>query len=237
MPGRVAIYDDVSFKYDILEVFGSFQDNIKLLNPRYNIAPTTPLPVFLNNRVYTYSHYRLIPSWAKDKKNININARSESLFEKVTFREPFKSKRCLVPINGYYEWKKDKLDKSIKSRPFFINHTRQNYFALAGLWDEWYDADTNSYILSCALVTTEPNETIEKLHDRMPVILDKKDWSTWLDYNSPLQDLNKFLKPSSSEIIQMDEVSDIVNSVANDSIDCLRKPTKIKMIQQTLFNF
>jgi len=231
MPGRLAIYDDEIFKKDIQNIFENIQDTISILKPKYNIAPTIEIPIFLNNKVYTYAHFGLIPSWAKDKKTMNINGRSETLFEKSSFRESFKNKRCLIPINGYYEWKKDLETK--QSIPYHIHPIKENYFALAGLWDEWYDSDTNMYILSCALITTEPNNTIAKLHDRMPVILDKKDWKLWLDETSSLKDLNKLFKPCDSSVTHIKKVSTLVNNVKNDNIECIVE-SKV-MEQRTLF--
>lgn len=227
MPGRLAIYDDRSFKDDCFNTLGILKDNIKLLNKRYNIAPTINIPVFLNTASYTYAHFGLIPSWADSKKSMNINARSETIYEKKSFRDSFKSKRCLIMVNGYYEWK--------EGIPYFIKPKIDDYFVFAGIYDIWFDNDIKKNILSAALITTEPNEKIEKLHDRMPVILDKKDWKLWLGKNSSLEDLNSLFKPCNSDIIEYDEVSDLVNSVKNDSEDCIKGFKRKKQIQQSLF--
>ena len=233
MPGRLSIYDDITFKEDIFSVFGTFQDNIQVLFKRYNIAPTINIPIFTNTKVYTYAHFGLIPSWAKDRSSLNINARSETVFEKNSFRESYKQRRCIIPINGYFEWEKDEHTK--QSTPHIITSTRNNYFAFAGLYEYWYDNKIGQTILSCALLTTQPNEKIETIHDRMPVILEKKDWNKWLDSNSSFEELNKLYSPLSSDEINITEVSDLVNSVKNDSIECIQKSTKIKLVQETLF--
>jgi putative SOS response-associated peptidase YedK len=234
VPGRLAIYDDIKFKDDILKILGILKDDIKILNKKYNIAPTINIPVFLNTARYTYASFGLIPSWAKDKSSININARGESIYEKVTFKESFKNKRCLIPINGYYEWKKDPLTN--KSIPYIIKPKDDTYFALAGIYDIWYDESLNQNILTTALITTEPNNTIKELHDRMPVILDKKDWKTWLSKSSDIYTLNSLLKPSEDKIIEINEVSELVNSIKNDSQECLDKTIKISK-PDSLFDF
>ncbi|MEA3384519.1 MAG: SOS response-associated peptidase [Campylobacterota bacterium] len=232
MPGRLAIYDDISFKKDAIDIFGNIKDNIKVLNKRYNIAPTIDIPILLNNFVYTYAHFGFVPSWAKDTKTININARSESIFEKKTFRESYKSKRAIVPINGSYEWIKNPYKK--ESIPYIIKHSKQDYLALAAIWDEWYDTSTNTYLLNCALLTTEPNDKIKQIHDRMPVVLDKKDWALWLDNSTNFEQLNKLFKPYPNERIKIEEVSTLVNSVRNDSIKCISKQN-VKIGQGSLF--
>jgi putative SOS response-associated peptidase YedK len=104
VPGRLAIYDDKSFKKDSLNLIKN--DMVDVLTPSYNISPTLAIPVLLNNGNYLYAHFGYLPSWVKDKKSMNINARSESIFEKQAFRDSFKSKRCIIPINGFYEWEK-----------------------------------------------------------------------------------------------------------------------------------
>lgn len=97
MPGRLAIYDDISFKDDVQKVFGKLKDNIGILDQRYNIAPTLNIPVFLNTKVYTYAHFGLIPSWAKDRSSMNINARSESIFEKKALGKHINKEDALFP--------------------------------------------------------------------------------------------------------------------------------------------
>jgi len=236
MPGRLALYDDSSFRKDARVIFPNIKNKIRILNPKYNIAPTHMIPVLLDTKIYTTAHFGLIPSWAKDKKSININARSETLFEKSSFRDSFKSRRCLIPINGFYEWEKKEKVKI----PYFIHPKDEGCFALAGLWDEWFDSSTGETIIGIALITTEPNEAILKIHDRMPVILDKKDWTAWLDEKTKIDDLNRLLTPCSSEITMMREVSSLVNSVSNNSKECIEKEcmkkyTKEISIQRTLF--
>jgi len=233
MPGRLAIYDDISFKQDIFNTFGTFKDEIQVLHKKYNIAPTISIPIFTNTLHYTYAHFGLIPSWAKDKKSMNINARSETIYEKASFKEAYKQRRCLLLINGHYEWEKDEL--SGKSIPHIITSKNKNYFALAGIYEQWYDNTTNKILLSTAIITTEPNEKIAKIHDRMPVILEQKDWKKWLDDDTSFYELNKLFKSYPSELIDIEEVGDLVNSVKNDGVECLLKSHRVQMVQESLF--
>ncbi len=233
MPGRLTIYDDILFKEDIFKTFGNFQDNIQVLFKRYNIAPTINIPIFTNTKIYTYAHFGLIPSWANDRTNININARSETIFEKSSFREAYKQRRCIIPINGYYEWKKDTQTKT--STPYMIHSSQNNYLAFAGVYEYWHDNITGKTILSCALLTTQPNSKIETIHDRMPVILQKNDWIKWLNNQSNFETLNNLYTPYPNEKIDIIEVNDVVNSVKNDTIECIQKSNKIKPVQKTLF--
>jgi|LGOV01.1.fsa_nt_gb putative SOS response-associated peptidase YedK len=236
MPGRLALFDDSSFRNEARIIFTNIKNKIRTLKPTYNIAPTHTIPVLLNTKIYVNAHFGLIPSWAKDKKSININARSETLFEKNSFRDSFKSRRCLIPINGFYEWEKKEKEKI----PYFIHPYNEGCFVLAGLWDEWIDGSTGETIIGVALITTEPNDAILKIHDRMPVILDKKNWATWLDEKTKIDDLNRLLTPCSNKIIIMREVSSLVNSVSNNSKECIEKQCiekhmKETSIQRTLF--
>ncbi|NQY93086.1 MAG: SOS response-associated peptidase [Campylobacteraceae bacterium] len=231
MPGRLAIYDDSFFRVEAKKIFNNVKNNIGHIKPTYNLAPTHLLPVLLNTKVYTYAHFGLIPSWAKDKKSININARSETLFEKKSFRDSFKSKRCLIPVNGFYEW--EKVDK--ERFPYFVKPINEGCFVLAGLWAQWHDVIKNEKIISVALITTPPNEKIAKIHDRMPVILDQKDWKSWLDNNTSLEDLNKLFIPSSSTQLKLNEVSSLVNSVKNNTLACIKPFKRERIIKESLF--
>ena len=231
MPGRLAIFDDSSFKNEARKIFTDVKNRLGIITPNYNTAPTHLVPVLLNTKQYTYAHFGLIPSWAKDKKNININARSETLFEKKSFRDSFKSKRCLIPVNGFYEWKKKDKEKI----PYLVKAKNGDCFALAGLWDEWFDEVSGKLILSIALITVEPNDMIITIHDRMPVILDKENWKIWLDNDSSLDELNKLFKSYSSENMQMYEVSSFVNAVSNNNDICIKEKEKTGFSNQTLF--
>ncbi|MFT5662586.1 MAG: putative SOS response-associated peptidase YedK, partial [Sulfurimonas sp.] len=182
MPGRLSMFTDEAFKQDIAKKFGMFRDTVGVLNKQYNIAPTLNIAIYTNTKIYTYAHFGLIPSWAKDRSSMQINARSETVFEKSSFKEAYKQRRCLIPLNGYFEWKKDAVSK--KSKAHFIVSFCGDYFVFAGIYESWYDNKLGKAILTCALLTTEPNEKIASLHDRMPVILESHQWELWLDHKS-----------------------------------------------------
>lgn len=216
MPGRLAIFNDMDFKNDSKNIIKN--DMVKQLHKRYNIAPTMPIPVLLNNGNYLYAHFGYLPSWAKSKTSMNINARSESIFEKITFRESFKFRRCLIPINGFYEWEvKDK-----EKKPFFVSSKENSYFAVAGVWDEWFDKELNMSIVTVALITCDANEKLAEVHHRMPVVVEKDDYSKWL-YSDDLKELNSLHKVYPSEKIDIYEVKDEVNKVLYDNPSCINK--------------
>jgi len=227
MPARVAVFDDISFKNDVSSLIKN--DLIKNLNPNYNTAPTHAIPTLLNNGDYLYTHFGYIPSWAKDKKTIHVNARNESIFEKNTFRESFKNKRCIIPINGYYEW----LDKV----PHFIYSKNKDYLALAGIYNIYYDNLTNQNIVNIALITCEPNDKIKPIHHRMPVILEKKDYSTWLNNNN-INTLNNLFKIYPSKEMTYHTVCVNVNKVSFNDKSCIKEFNQINInpiIQNSLF--
>jgi putative SOS response-associated peptidase YedK len=227
------MYDDSVFKHDITNKFGVFRDTIGAINKQYNIAPTLDIAIYTNTRVYTYAHFGLIPSWASNRASMQINARSETVFEKRSFKEAYKQRRCLIPLNGYFEWKKDPQSKI--SQAHFIVSASGDYFVFAGIYESWYDNTLNETILTCALLTTEPNEKIANLHDRMPVILESHQWELWLDDRSSYRELNRLFIPLSSDKVRYFRVSESVNSVKNDSIACITEYVETEPRQGTLF--
>ena len=233
MPGRLCMFDDVAFKEDIAKQFGGFRDTITLLNKQYNIAPTLNIAIYTNTHLYTYAHFGLIPSWAASRSSMQINARSESVFEKSSFKEAYRQRRCLIPLNGYYEWKKDAQSK--KSQPHFIVSASGDYFVFAGIYESWYDNALNKTILTCALLTTEPNDKIAELHDRMPVILEANQWALWLNSSSSYSELNRLFSPIASEKTRYFKVSEFVNSVKNDTAECIDEDLKTEPRQGSLF--
>jgi putative SOS response-associated peptidase YedK len=200
--------------------------------PRYNIAPTQPILVVANNRPDRFEHFHwgLIPSWAKDPAvgNRMINARAETLAEKPAFRTALRRRRCLVPADGFYEWKKDPDGKT--KTPMHIRMKGGDVFAFAGLWDAWH-ADDGSVIPSCTLITTEPNKLLADIHDRMPVIIQREDYQRWLDPRErDASELAEMLKPYPASEMEARPVSRTVNSPKNDSPDCMESMSK-----ETLF--
>ena len=233
MPGRLSMFDDFAFKQDIAKKFGVFRDTIGVLNKQYNIAPTLNIAMYTNTKVYTYAHFGLIPSWANERASMQINARSETVFEKSSFKEAYKQRRCLIPLNGYFEWKKDAQSK--KSKAHFIVSASGDYFVFAGIYESWYDNTLQETILTCALLTTEPNEKIASIHDRMPVILESHQWELWLDDRSSYRELNRLFVPLSNDKIRYFRVSELVNSVKNDSMECITQEIETEPRQGTLF--
>ncbi|MYC27259.1 MAG: SOS response-associated peptidase [Nitrospira sp. SB0662_bin_26] len=192
--------------------------------PRYNVAPShsvvcvrAALPA--RKREAVTLRWGLIPSWAGEPaKGMNlINARAETVAEKPSFRKPFRERRCLVPADGYYEWKREGLRK----QPYHIRLNSERPFAFAGLWDRWTGADGKT-IESCAILTTTPNERLASIHDRMPVILPPVAYEPWLDPGS--QDATRLLPFLASypadEMIAV-PVSRLVNDPRVDDARCL----------------
>ncbi|MEA1982927.1 MAG: SOS response-associated peptidase, partial [Campylobacterota bacterium] len=233
MPGRLCMFDDEAFKQDISRQFGEYQDSVGTINRQYNIAPTLNIAIYTNTRHYTYAHFGLIPSWASNRSSMQINARSETVFEKSSFKEAYRQRRCLIPLNGYFEWEKDAVSK--KSKPYFVTSTTGEYFVFAGIYESWYDNKLGKTILTCALLTIEPNEKIASLHDRMPVILESHQWSLWLDNRSNYAQLNKLFTPLPSERVTYYPVGDLVNSVKNNSAECINENLTREPQQGTLF--
>ena len=194
------------------------------LVPRYNIAPSQGVAVVPNNGENSVEFFQwgLIPSWAKDPKigNRMINARSETLAEKPSFRTPYKRRRCLILTDGFYEWKAEPGSKT--KTPFYIRLKSEKPFAFAGLWERWSPNIDDDPLLSCTIITTAPNSLMETIHRRMPVILEPDTYDLWLDPSeqSPTR-LDGLLKPYPPEEMMAYPVSRLVNRPSNDSPDCI----------------
>jgi len=193
------------------------------LTPRYNIAPSQPVAVIPNdgkNRL-DFFLWGLIPSWAKDPTMGNrlINARAETLAEKPAFRAAYRRRRCLIPASGFFEWKQEAGRKT--KIPLYIRLKSGQPFALAGLWERW-DAPDGSTVFSCSIITTQPNELVQDIHNRMPVILPPQAYSLWLEQaEQPLAELNELLLPFPASEMTAYPVSTLVNSPANDAPACI----------------
>ena len=190
----------------------------------YNAAPTQWLPVIRHHPEHGLELARLrwglIPSWAKDPSigAKMINARGETVSEKPAFRAAFKRRRCLVPMLGFYEWRKTPAGKV----PHFIHYRSGDLLAAAGLFEYWPGADGADPIESYTIITTPANELMAKLHDRMPVLLAEKDQAAWLDPNNERrEELQAMLKPYAGEDLDAYPVSTRVNSPKNDDADLL----------------
>ncbi|KLU59852.1 putative SOS response-associated peptidase YedK [Peptococcaceae bacterium CEB3] len=192
------------------------------LQPRYNIAPSQPVAAVINEAGVNYLktfRWGLVPSWAKDAAigYKLINARAETLEEKASFRALLQRKRCLIPADGFYEWKKTGRGK----RPYRITLREGEMFGFAGLWDSWR-SPTGETVNSCTIITTRANALVGAIHDRMPVILPREAETIWLDqalaYSPALKDL---LVSFPAAMMRLYEVSPLVNSPANESRECI----------------
>ena len=220
MCGRATIIDPDGVEQIAVEFHRKFIPT-DWKRPRYNIRPTQDLPVVRvvdGELELTLLRWGLIPSWSREPelKFPTFNARAETLAEKPTFRAPFKNRRCLILIDGFYEWpKKPSKDR----RPRYIRFRDHRPMALAGLWDRWTDKATGVSVDSCTIVTTEANELLASVpHDRMPVILDETQQREWLDVAITDRDrLARLLAPRHADDMQLVVTSDqFVNHGVDD---------------------
>ena len=189
----------------------------------FNVAPTDEvLAVAVGRdgaRQLGSFRWGLVPSWAKDTTvgSRMINLRSETVSEKPSFRRTLSRRRCILPADGFYEWKA--MGKGRKKQPFFVRARDGSVLAIAGLWEVWKpqgeeDAD---WLRTCTVITTEPNDVVRPIHDRMPVILPPAAWDTWLDQsNQDPDDLAKVLVPAPGDLLEAYPVGFDVNDVRND---------------------
>ena len=199
--------------------------SIPALPPRYNVAPTQEVAVVrqpggATERSVDLLRWGLIPHWAKDSTigNRMINARGESVADKPAFRDSFRERRCLIPADGFYEWAKTKHGK----QPYYVRVLGGKLFAFAGLWDRWRDPAGGTRE-TFTIITTEPNELLRQVHNRMPVILGPEDYDRWLAPEAAdAADLTKLLKPYPTEQMSYYPVSRYVNSPDNEGPECIR---------------
>ncbi len=211
MCGRYAI---TRSPQELQEYFG--YDERPNFPPRYNIAPTQPVPVVHalgGQRHFTLMRWGFVPGWVKDLKAfpLVINIRSETVRQKASFRAAFMRRRALMPADGFYEWQR--LGKD--SRPFLLRRPDRRVFAFAALWEPWSSPD-GSEIDTAALINTTANGVISAIHERSPVILDPRDFEAWLDPQTPAEAAFRLLRPPPEDLLEMVPVSKAVNKVAND---------------------
>ena len=220
MCGRFALIVDASVLADVFDV-----DPPRELQPRFNIAPTQTVPIVRAGkdgpRECALVRWGLVPSWAKDEKMgaRMINARGETVAEKPSFRSAFKTRRCLIPADGFYEWVRTEDGK----QPHFIHFGDARPFAFAGLWERWHKGPGEP-LETCTIITTTPNELLADLHDRMPVILPPDRYEEWLE-PAPLDldRLQEVLAPHPAEGMEAYPVSTYVNKPANDGPECIAR--------------
>lgn len=193
----------------------------------YNIAPTQPAAVVRviraapgGQREMTVMRWGLIPSWADDPAigNRLINARSETAAEKPSFRAALKQRRCLVPVDGFYEWHATAKGKT--RQPHLIRLKNGQPFALAGLWEQWTAPD-GELVESFTILTTDANDVLRPIHDRMPVIVAPEDYDRWLDAATEPEDVQALLRQFPAEQMESFPVSTLVNNPRNESPKCL----------------
>ncbi len=193
------------------------------IKPNYNCAPTQLLPVISNDAPGMLSRYRwgLVPFWAKDQSigNKLINSRAETISEKASFRTSFKRRRCLVPADAFYEWRK--VAGAKKKIPYRIFLNNQPLFSMAGIWDQWKNPDGDT-IRSFSIITTTPNELVAEIHNRMPVILAKGAEKLWLESNNE-RELLDLLRPFPAKLMDAYRISELVNSPGNNSVEVMRE--------------
>lgn len=191
------------------------------LEPSWNVAPTNDVYVVLEDggiRHLAEHHWGLVPFWAKSPAigNKMINARAEGLADKNAYKHAFRKQRCIVPADGFYEWKAVPGQKT--KQPYFIHRPDQEPLAFAGLWEEWRgpDRDGSQRLRTVTIITTDANEVMAPVHDRMPVILPPTAWSTWLDpANADVETLGRLLVPAPPQVLVMHAVAADVGNVRN----------------------
>ena len=215
---------------DIGSIFSRFgviisKDINKKITPHYNIAPTQKIPVIYKDKTQEnrieFMKWGLVPFWAKDPKigHKMINARAETLTQKPSFKHLLKSKRCLVPSSGFYEWKR--VDK--RKVPYYIGIKNSKIFSFAGLYDNWKDSVGNE-LKTFTIITTNSNNTLKPIHNRMPVILEQEFEEDWLDVKThDFDSLKQMLKPYPDDKMIAYAVSYEVNNPSNDNPELIRK--------------
>ena len=200
------------------------------LHPRYNTAPTQPVAVVTDpvSRDVQMFRWGLIPAWAKDPSigSRMINARSETLVEKPSFRTAFARRRCLILADGFYEWYRP-AGEGARPQPYYFRLASGQPFGFAGLWDTWRPP-AGEPISTCTIITCAANERVARIHDRMPVILDKTALWSWLDPSAALPDLQRMLLPYPAEAMTHYPVSRRINNPAYDAEDLIVEAAEAK---------
>src|SRR5450759_4708467 len=192
------------------------------LQPRFNICPTTDVYVVIRGegpRALVPMRWGLVPGWwekpLKELRLATFNARAETVAEKPFYRSSFKRTRCLIPASGYYEWHTEGKEK----QPYYFTRRDGQIISIAGLWAEWTNPETGKPQKSCTMIITEPNKFVAGIHDRMPVILEEKQFDAWLDDSAVPASLVKMLKPAGERVLACHPVSKRVNSARADGDD------------------
>lgn len=192
----------------------------------YNVTPRAQIYVVRRRKTgetqLSTARWGLVPSWAKDPKvgDRQINARAESVATKPAYRRAFERRRCLIPADGFYEWQRAQGKR--RKQPVFIRARDGEPLALAGLWEVWRENEADDWLRSCAIITTDANELLAPIHDRMPVILPESAWEGWLDPDNHDRDaLARLLVPAPDDALELWPVSERVNSPGNNGPELL----------------
>ena len=245
MCGRYLLHADPGL---LERAFGfEFSETARELGQRFNIAPTQRVPIVRNppsrkltilrragdsgERELVLARWGLVPAWAKDPAigQKMINARAETIAEKPAFRSAFRARRCIVPASGFYEWHRR---GGGPKQPYLIRRRDGEPLGLAGLWEAWVDHSTGEEVTTCTIVTCAPNELIAELHNRMPVILDPKDYDAWLDPGRPGG--RELLCPCPADWLEAVPVSTRVNNPTNDDETIIQPEGEPLAAQQML---
>jgi putative SOS response-associated peptidase YedK len=228
----------LSRRKQLVEEYFDTESDESEWTPRYNIAPSQPVPVIRQNpkeprRELSLMRWGLIPSWASDSSGAArmINARSETAGTKPAFRDPLTNRRCLIPADGFYEWQRTGKVK----QPYCFEVNDGELFAFAGIWDRWTDQNRNT-VETCSILTTSSNAVTSAVHDRMPVILDPDSYDIWLDPGMrDVTTASELLKPYDAHLMRCYPISTRINHVANDDDEC-SAPVELAQIQNSLFS-
>lgn len=216
MCGRFALYSNhrqLKERFDLVEVAE--------YRPSYNIAPSQPIAAITqqeDGRHLDLYRWGLVPMWAKEIGRFStINARAETIDTKPAFRGPFRHHRCLIPVDGYYEWQQ--YDATHK-QPWYYHATDNEPMAFAGLFDIWTSPEGDQ-LRSATIIVTTANATTKEIHDRMPVILQPEDWQAWLSADTPKKELLGLLQPATDGVLEVHPVSILVNNPTHDDASCI----------------
>ena len=226
-----------SFQYRELKALWNLNGNLADFGPRYNLAPSQEVPVIVRhegcNEVRPM-RWGLVPSWAQDSSigQSMINARAETLLEKPSFKQLVARRRCLVPADGFYEWRRE----GNRKVPMWIHLKSCVPFAFAGLWDYWRDPAGDKELYSFTIITTEANALLRPIHSRMPVIYDTDMGRQWLEesFGDQPMILAAVLRPLPPELMEAHEVSALVNSPENDTAECIQPVSSIQPVKRQL---
>jgi len=220
MCGRYTLFSPMESLAELFALQWVAADPMGLLGPRYNIAPTQQIAVIRDvaagGRGLDLLRWGLVPPWKESPGAgpLTINARAETLAQRPMFRAAFAKRRALIPANGFYEWRKEPGGK----QPFYLTAPDGSPLAFAAIWERWRSPKNgeDSELLSCAIITTAANATLRAIHPRMPALLAATDWATWLDPQTPPQQLAPLLRPAPEALLVARPVSRRVNRVQHD---------------------